>query len=159
MVAWLEGASRVLMRIVRASAFSVSLLSLSASAWSQPVSVSHHDGLVSIRCHEASLSSIFESIQRETGIALTLEDPVKSKRVTADLTDVPVAQAVSRLLEGAGVNYIVMMDPLDWHRVGKIFIGGGGGAAAQSGATRRPGPVTPEPGFEEPAPPEPADAV
>jgi hypothetical protein len=80
---------------------------------------------------------------------------VKSKRLSANLVDLPLPMAIARLLEGIGVNYIVMMDPSDWARVDKIFVGGGGG-----GTSRAAGPVratvAPEPADEafEEAPPE-----
>jgi len=119
-------------------------VSLHSAAWAQPVSVTHHDGLLSIQCKDAPLSSIFGLIEKEAGVELVLEDEVKSKRLTANLTDVPVAMAVQRLLEGAGVNYVVMMDPANWARVGKIFVGAGGGGPARSAQASR-GPVALEP--------------
>ncbi len=76
---------------------------------------------------------------------LTLEDEVKSKRLSANLVGLPVSMAVSRLLEGVGVNYIVMMDPSDWGRVDKIFVGaGGGGPARAAGPVQARTPMVPE---------------
>jgi hypothetical protein len=122
----------------------------------QPVQVTHGNGLVTIQCKDAPLFSVFQRIEDETGIDLTLEDEVRAKKLTANLVDLPVAMAVARLLEGVGVNYVVMMDPSDWGRVDKIFVGaGGGGPARASGPVR--GPVAPEEPVEEDfeeAPPE-----
>jgi len=115
-----------------------------SGAWAQPASVTHHDGLLTIECKDAPLSSVFGLIEKEAGVELVLEDEVKSKKLTASLDDLPVAVAVQRLLEGAGVNYIVMMDPSNWGRVGKIFVGAGGGGPARSVQARR-GPVAVEP--------------
>ena len=42
--------------------------------------------------------------------------------------------ALQRLLEGNGVNYAVMMDPRDWGRVDKVYVGAGGGAPARRAA-------------------------
>jgi hypothetical protein len=120
------------------------VLSSHSAAWAQPVSVTHRDGLLTIQCKDAPLSNIFGMIEKEAGVELVLEDEVKSKRLSANLTDVPVAMAVQRLLEGAGVNYIVMMDPSNWGRVGKIFVGAGGGGPARSAQAPR-GPIAPEP--------------
>jgi hypothetical protein len=111
------------------------------------VNVVLDEGLVSIDCNNASLASVFESIERATGVELILEDEVKSKRLTANLNAVPLAMAIQRLLEGTGVNYIVMMDPADWGRVAKVFLGGGGGGPARSAAAPRYEP--PEPVEEE----------
>jgi hypothetical protein len=141
----------------------VSILSLGAALFlgarvsgAQPVQVTHQNGLISIQCKDAPLSTVFERIEAETGIELTVEDEVKSKRLTANLTDLPVSMAIARLLEGTRVNYIVMMDSSDWGRVDKIFLGaGGGGNARAAGPVRGPAvpEEPPEEAFEE-APPE-----
>jgi hypothetical protein len=134
------------MRIASIVSLGAAFLFLSRPSTAQPVDVTYLNGLVSIRCKDAALSSVFEQIEAATGIELTLEDEVKSKRLTANLEGIPVALAVSRLLEGVGVNYIVMMDPGDWDRVDKIFVGGGGGGEP----SRAAGPVR-APVFEQPA--------
>jgi hypothetical protein len=112
----------------------------------EAVDVRFENGLLSIQCKDAPLASVFERISEVSGVELTLEDAVKSKKLSANLADLPVSMAISRLLEGAGVNYIVMMDPYDWGKVGKIFVGGGGGGPARSaGPSRVPAmPQAPE---------------
>jgi len=117
------------------------------SSPAQPVDVRYENGLVTIQCKDAPLSSVFEKIGEASGVELTLEDEVKSKRLTASLVELPVSMAVSRLLEGAGVNYIVMMDSSDWGRVAKIFVGGGGGGPARPAGPVR-GPVVDAPADE-----------
>ena len=102
------------------------------NAHSQSTSVSYRGGLITIRCSNATLEQVFEQIKSETGLELFLEDPVKSKRLTADIVAQPVNQALERLLAGAGVNYAMLYDSEDWQRVDKIFVGEGGGAVASS---------------------------
>ena len=103
------------------------------------VSASYKDGLVSISCLNAPLKSVFEKLEEVAGIELILEDAVKNAPLTADLEEVPLAMAVQRLLTGNPVNYAVMMDPRDWGRVDKVFVGAGGGGPARSApAPRRP---------------------
>jgi hypothetical protein len=142
-------------RIASIVSLGAAFLFISRTSPAQPVEVTHLNGLVTIQCKDAPLSSVFERIEEATGIELTLEDEVKSKRLSANLAGLPVSMAVSRLLEGVGVNYIVMMDPLDWGRVDKIFVGaGGGGPARAAGPVRGPVPAEPvDEAFEE-APPE-----
>ena len=108
------------------------------NAHSQSTSVSYHGGLITIRCSDATLEQVFEQIKSETGLELFLEDPVKSKRLTADIEAQPVNQALERLLAGAGVNYAMMFDREDWQRVDKIFIGEGGGAVSSSQPGQNP---------------------
>lgn len=131
------------MRIASIVSLGAALFFVSQVSGTEPVQVAHRNGLVTIQCKDAPLSSVFERIEDETGIELTLEDEVKSKRLSANLVDLPVAMAVARLLEGVGVNYIVMMDPSDWGRVDKIFVGAGGGGPARAAGPVR-GPVVPE---------------
>jgi hypothetical protein len=127
------------------------------TASAQPLEVTYVSGLVTIRCKDVPLASIFERIEAESGIELNLEDEVKSKKLSANLVSLPLSMAISRLLEGVGVNYIVMMDPYDWARVDKIFVGAGGGGPARGSAPAR-GPVVaeepPEEVYEEEVPPE-----
>ena len=104
------------------------------SAGAQPVAVTFDAGLVSISCQNAPLSAVFDLLEEVTGIELILEDAVKSTKLSAHLTDIPLAMAVQRLLEGNGVNYAVMMDPRDWGRVDKVYVGARGGAPAQRAA-------------------------
>jgi len=103
-------------------------------AGAQPVAVTFDAGLVSISCQNAPLSAVFNLLEEVTGIELILEDAVKSTKLSANLTDIPLAMAVQRLLEGNGVNYAVMMDPQDWGRVDKVYVGAGGGAPARRAA-------------------------
>lgn len=125
------------------------LFGLSSAAFGQ-VQASFGDGLISIDCRNAPLSSVFEKIEEVAGVELILEDAIKSTRLTANLDAVPVAMAVQRLLEGSGVNYAVMMDPRDWGRVDKVFVGAGGGGPARSAApTRQPPPQPMEENYDE----------
>ena len=128
------------------------LVLLSGQAFGQSVgavgavSASYQGGLLSISCRNATLASVFEKLEEVAGLELILEDAVKNKRLTADLEGVPLAMAVQRLLEGNGVNYAVMMDPRDWGRVDKVFVGAGGGGPARSAPPpRRPRVRQPEP--------------
>lgn len=116
-----------------------------STASAQAVSASYQGGLVSISCNNAPLESVFEKLEEVAGLELILEDAVKNKRLTANLENVPIAMAIQRLLEGNGVNYAVMMDPRDWGRVDKVFVGAGGGGPARSAAPPRRPPVNPAP--------------
>lgn len=107
------------------------------------VSVSFADGKLTIQCSNASLSDVFAQIETQSGVELTIEDSVKSKRVTADLVDEPLQRAIQRLLDGVGVNYIVLMDPSNWERVNKIFVGAGGGGTSSPGPARSAPPPAP----------------
>ena len=108
--------------------------------------MSLRDGLLSVECANAPLPSVFESIGTAASIQLTLEGNLQSRRLTADFTDLPVTKAVRRLLDVVSVNYIVMMDPSDWDRVGTIFISTGEGGPTRST------PIVEEPAHDVDAP-------
>ena len=130
---------KTLVMVKRCLPLLATLVLLSGHASAQSVSASYEGGLVSISCSNAPLASVFEKLEEVAGLELILEDAVKNKRLTANLENVPLAMAIQRLLEGNGVNYAVMMDPRDWGRVDKIFVGaGGGGPARAAPPPRRP---------------------
>ena len=121
-----------------------------AGAEAQSLSVSYRDNLITIRCDNAALGQVFEQIKSATGMELFLEEPIKNKRLTADIESQPVSLAVERLLAGVGVNYAMMYDQEDWRQVAKLFIGEGGGPVASNQpaagvssrrATRRAQPI------------------
>ncbi|MGH9461321.1 MAG: hypothetical protein ACRD1X_08885 [Vicinamibacteria bacterium] len=115
-----------------ASLLVVFLAIATGSAQAQSLSISYQGNLLTIRCENASLGQVFEQIQSATGMELFLEDPVKSRRITADIDAQPLNLAVERLLAGVGVNYAMMYDPEDWQQVAKLFVGEGGGPLASS---------------------------
>jgi hypothetical protein len=93
----------------------------------QTLVVTDDDGLASIRCEGVSLSKVFERLGEVFGVELILGREASSMRLTADVTSVPLTTAVEQLLDGTGVDYALVMDPLDWSRVGKILVDAGSG--------------------------------
>ena len=87
------------MRIATMVSLGAAFLLLPRTSPAQPGEVTYGSGLVTIQCKDAPLSSIFEKIEAAAGIELTLEDEVKSKKLTANLIELPVSMAVARLLE------------------------------------------------------------
>ena len=126
----------------------VALIAAVVPARAQEAEVRFASGLVSVHCDGAPLSSVFEQLEELAGVELILEEAVESTPLTASLDDVPVAMAVQRLLEGSGVVFAVMMDPRDWGRVDKVFVGAPGGGPARQARAPRP-PARPEPADEE----------
>ncbi|MFQ5789248.1 MAG: hypothetical protein ACE5JI_02115 [Acidobacteriota bacterium] len=123
------------------------------------VTVSYENGLLTVKCTEAPLEQVFESIKASTGLELLLEKSIKKTRLTADIRAEPFNLAIERLLEGSGVNYAMFLDREDWRRVAKIFIGGGGGGPAASNSPVRASqqPSRRTPGRRPPRPPETAE--
>lgn len=103
--------------------------------------VQYQGGRMTIRCNNENLGQLFEQIKTATGMELILDGAVKNTRLTADISGEPLNLAIERLMEGSGLNYVMLMDRADWQRVAKMFITSGG----SSGATAPGRAATPAP--------------
>lgn len=106
-------------------------LATGASASETPAVV-YNGGLLSIRCANAPLAGVLEQVKAATGMELIFEGTPAATRLTADIPSQPVSLALPRLLEGTGVNYLLVADQADPRRVAKMYVGS---TAAASGAT------------------------
>src|SRR3972149_6022637 len=98
--------------------FVAALLVFAGVADAQSLSVSYHQNLITVRCNNVALVEVFEEIGSATGLVLFLEDPVKGKRLTADIEAQPLHRAVERLLAGGGGHFALMFVPGGWGRGG-----------------------------------------
>lgn len=134
----------------------VSLLVLLAlPGGSSDLDVRAKDGRVTVRVRAAPLVDVLERISRETGLELVFEGRRPSQLVTVQIDQLPEAEALSRLLEGLGIDYAFYADPTGQH-VKKLFVqgtpttavsSGAAGSASRGGrppARRVPEPVEPE---------------
>lgn len=129
--------------------------------------VAYNAGLLSIRCANAPLATVLEQVKTATGMELIFEGTPGSTRLTADIPAQPVSLALPRLLEGTGVNYLLVADHADPRRVAKMYIGSTATAGTSSGtpspadrrAARTAPPVAPiqEPTTVLPLPEPPAE--
>ena len=86
--------------------------------------VVYEDGLLAIRCVDAPLGDILEQVKTATGMDLILEGAPPTARLTADLEAQPVSLALPRLLEGMGIDYLLVADRADPRRVATLYLGG-----------------------------------
>ena len=73
--------------------------------------VSYENGLLSIAAENASLQQIMDKVRAATGAAVVV--PPFAERITVVLRPQPPAAALSALLEGSHLNYIVIGDASD----------------------------------------------
>lgn len=73
--------------------------------------VSYENGLLSIAAENASLRQIMEKVRASTGAVV--EAPPFEERITVRLGPEPPAAALSALLEGSHLNYIIIGDAAD----------------------------------------------
>lgn len=83
-----------------------------------------HGDQVSVRAHGVPVSRILDRLAQQTGMKVTYESSPPSQPVTATLEDLPVREAVVRLLEGLGVGYVFRTDA-SGQRVETLIVSGG----------------------------------
>jgi hypothetical protein len=116
-----------------------------------PPTVVYKDGLLSIQCADAPLTAVLEKVKAATGMELIWEGSAGNTRLTAQIAAQPVSLALPRLLEGTGINYLLLADRADPRRVATLYVGEATAAAPGTTAARtsprlpRPAPPRDEP--------------
>jgi len=72
--------------------------------------VTVQNGEVSADFNSQPLRQILDTIKQETNIKIVMDDSVASTPVSAKFENLPVASAIRKMLEGTGINYIVLTD-------------------------------------------------
>jgi hypothetical protein len=83
---------------------------------------------ITVRAQREPLARVLAGIARETGLAVTYQSPAPNTLVSLTLENVTPQEAVMRLFEGQGLNYIFTLDPTQ-SKVAMLIITGGGTAA------------------------------
>jgi len=84
-----------------------------------PVAV-YHEGSLSLTAQNASLGDILERVRESTGAVV--EAPVLEERVSIQLGPQPPVQAITALLEGMHLNYVILGGTSDQDRLQYIII-------------------------------------
>ncbi|HXY39939.1 MAG TPA: hypothetical protein VEQ10_09725 [Vicinamibacteria bacterium] len=117
-------------------------------------------GLVTMHCRTAPLSAVLDQLSRQTGLNVVYGGPRPSMPVSIDIEGLSEADALSRLLEGLGLDYAVQLDAAGSHVIAVLFTARTGALAIRPGtspASGVPGQNDPFPHAPEP-PPEPDEA-
>jgi hypothetical protein len=137
-------------------------LLLLPSAVTADVYVKAQNQRVTVRAQREPLSRVLASIARETGISVVNPSSAPSQLVTLTLENVTPQEALFRLFDGQGLNYIFQLDPTGSRVATLILAGGSSGARSASTGmgSAHAAPVGAPQIYEEEAPPEeePAEA-
>ena len=66
------------------------------------------NGQVSADLNSQPLRQVLDTIKQQTNMKITMDDSVASTPVSAKFENLPVASAIRKMLEGTGINYIVL---------------------------------------------------
>jgi hypothetical protein len=72
------------------------------------VSVQFADGLLSIQANGATLSEVLFQIQKATGAEIAIPSGTEQDRVAAEFGPGPAGEVLSELLNGSGLNFVVV---------------------------------------------------
>jgi len=81
------------------------------------------NGLLTLRVRAVPLTDVLQSVSRQTGLKVVYEGPRPSHLITANIEAMPEVEALSRLLEGLGVNYAYHADT-SGRRVEMLIVSG-----------------------------------
>lgn len=123
-------------------------LSLMAAPPASDLQVTLKEGRVVLRATRAPLVEVLSRLATATGTKVVYETARPRQPVTLVIEAATVAEAITRLLEGQGLNYVLRLDP-GGRNVEMLLILGTSGAPAAATATRQP-----RPGFTPSRPPE-----
>jgi hypothetical protein len=99
--------------------FLVALLLLSAGVLCADVTI--HNGLMTADLNSQPLGQVLDVVKTQTTINFSVDEGVDSLQVSASFHDLNVAEAIKKMLEGTGINYVVIGGP---NGPESIFIGG-----------------------------------
>lgn len=99
--------------------FLIAVLLLSAGVLCADVTM--QNGLMTADLTSQPLSQVLDTVRAQTSINFSVDEGVGSLQVSASFRDLSVAEAIKKMLEGTGVNYVVVGGPSGPE---SIFIGG-----------------------------------
>lgn len=72
------------------------------------VSVQFVNGLMTIHADNATLSEVLFEIQKQTGAEIAIPSGTEGERVAADFGPAPASEVLEQLLNGSGLNFVVV---------------------------------------------------
>jgi hypothetical protein len=131
-------------------------LSLLAARSQPQIDVTLRDNRVVVRATAAPLADVLTRFAQATGAVIVYEGARPRQLVTVVIEAASPAEAVARLLEGQGLNYVVRLDPTGKVVEQLVIAGSVSPAPPPAGAARNPRagpPVFRPPEEEEPSEP------
>ena len=86
------------------------------------VSVDFADGMLSIHANNASLSEVLFQIQKKTGAEIAIPAGTEQERVAADFGPGTPSDVLSQLLNGSGLNFVVVGSESDPNALRSVLL-------------------------------------
>jgi hypothetical protein len=80
------------------------------------------EGRMSAEIKSQPLTQVLERLKAQTNMRLVMDDGIAGKNISASFQDLPIALGLKKLLEGTGINYVVLANTDG--KPESIFIGG-----------------------------------
>jgi hypothetical protein len=109
-------------------------LPVARAAGTNGLEVEVHGERVTVRAQKVPLNRILDRLAQQTGMKVTYESTPPSQPVTATLEQLPVRDAVVRLMEGLGIPYVFRTD-VSGQRVDTLFVSDGSGTSRTTTAS------------------------
>jgi len=91
-----------------------------------------HDGLISVDLQSQPLTQVLDRLKSQTDLHLFIDEGLAGKTISASFQNLPVAVALKKMLEGTGINYVVLAGPKGEPE--SVFVGG----SSRPGSAPRP---------------------
>jgi len=88
----------------------------------QPVEVSFHDGLLSIKSSKATLSQVLFAVQQRTGAEIAIPAGAEQERVVADLGPAPAQEVLAHLLNGSRFNFLILNSATNPAQLARVIL-------------------------------------
>jgi hypothetical protein len=93
------------------------------------MSVQFTNGMLSIHANGATLSEILFEIQKQTGAEIAIPSGTEQDRVAADFGPGPAGEVMHQLLNGSGLNFVVVGSESDPNVLRSVILSGNSGPA------------------------------
>jgi hypothetical protein len=110
-IGWVSGKSAA--KIINASASPTGKNLLRPALAANSVRVQFADGLLSIQATGATLAEVLFEVQKQTGAEIAIPAGAEQDRVAADFGPGPAGEVLGELLNGSGLNFVVVGSETD----------------------------------------------
>ncbi len=101
------------------------------------VSVQFTNGLLTIHANGATLSEVLFQVQKQTGAEMAIPSGTEQERVAADFGPGPASEVLGELLNGSGLNFVVVGSEVDRNILRSVVL------SRNSGGPVEPAPLVP----------------